>query len=301
MVQLQEIAVAANVTQVSIQPEDPQPPAEGGDYTVIPITMSFEGTYGELQNFLLRLQNLARLVTVNGLTYEEVEQQGEETTGGQENVENLLQIEVVAEVYAQPSGSAADPAVPVPRLLRLRRRQIPRPAEEARRMLDRLQEALVSLRENRVLPVLLVLAAVAIFAWIFSGFFLNGPDEEPISNQSAVTPSEAAQQDEETPSQAHKTPTTGLLATEVPAGTQSPGAEANAESYAAYESKDPFRPLLAEADAGDSGEEGSGGNAGSGSSTGGGGQTSGGNGSDSSRTGSGDGSRSFGNSSDNQG
>ena len=68
--------------------------------------MSFEGTYGELQNFLLRLQNLARLVTVNGLTYEEVEQQGEETTGGQENVENLLQIEVVAEVYAQPSGSA---------------------------------------------------------------------------------------------------------------------------------------------------------------------------------------------------
>ncbi len=112
VVQLQQIAAAANVTQVSIQPEDPQPPAEGGDFTVIPVTMSFEGTYGELQNFLLRLQNLARLVTVSGLTYGEVEQQGEETTGGQENVENLLQIEVVAEVYAQPSGSATPSATP---------------------------------------------------------------------------------------------------------------------------------------------------------------------------------------------
>lgn len=107
VVQLQEIAAAANVTQVSIQPEDPQPPAGGGDYTVIPVTMSFEGTYGELQNFLLRLQNLARLVTVSGLTYEEAEQQEGTTTGGGESPEDLLQIEVTSEVYAKASGSAA--------------------------------------------------------------------------------------------------------------------------------------------------------------------------------------------------
>lgn len=106
VVQIEEIANAANVTQVLIQPGAPEAPPGGGDFQRIPITMSFEGTYEQLQDFLFRSRNLARLVTINEVTYEPVE---EETVAAAE-VERLLQVEIQAEVYFQPSGESAGPA-----------------------------------------------------------------------------------------------------------------------------------------------------------------------------------------------
>ena len=76
VVQIQQIADEAKVTQLSIQPSSPEAPPGGGDFSRIPITMSFEGTYEELQDFLLRLRNLARLVTVNEVNYESAERGG---------------------------------------------------------------------------------------------------------------------------------------------------------------------------------------------------------------------------------
>ncbi len=35
----------------------------------MPITMTFEGTYEEMQDFTRRTHNLARLVTINDVTY----------------------------------------------------------------------------------------------------------------------------------------------------------------------------------------------------------------------------------------
>jgi type IV pilus assembly protein PilO len=114
VVQIEEIAKAAGVTQLAIEPGTPGPPPGGGDFSVVPITMSFEGTYEQLQDFLLRTRNLARLVTVNGVNYEEVEG----TTGAtvQEGIEKPLQVEIEAEVYFQPEGvpAGAAPAAPVP-------------------------------------------------------------------------------------------------------------------------------------------------------------------------------------------
>jgi type IV pilus assembly protein PilO len=114
VVQIEEIAKAAGVTQLAIEPGTPGPPPGGGDFSVVPITMSFEGTYEQLQDFLLRTRNLARLVTVNGVNYEEVEG----TTGAtvQEGIEKPLQVEIEAEVYFQPEDvpAAAAPAAPVP-------------------------------------------------------------------------------------------------------------------------------------------------------------------------------------------
>ena len=114
VVQIEEIAKAAGVTQLAIEPGTPSPPPGGGDFSVVPITMSFEGTYEELQDFLLRTRNLARLVTVNGVTYEEVEG----TTGAtvQQGIEQPLQVEIEAEVYFQPEEvpAGAAPAAPVP-------------------------------------------------------------------------------------------------------------------------------------------------------------------------------------------
>jgi type IV pilus assembly protein PilO len=101
-VQIEEIARESGVTQISLIPGTPAPPPGGGDYTVQPITMSFEGTYEELQEFLALTDDLARLVTVNGITYEEVEDLEEGTTT-QPEIEQMLLVEIEAEVYFQPT------------------------------------------------------------------------------------------------------------------------------------------------------------------------------------------------------
>ena len=116
VVQIEDVADAAGVTQLAIQPGTPGPPPGGGDYSVVPVTMSFEGTYEQLQTFLTQTRNLARLVTVNGLTYAEATQEG--TT--LQEIEQVLQVEIEAEVYFQPSvepssvPSGVTPSAPAP-------------------------------------------------------------------------------------------------------------------------------------------------------------------------------------------
>ncbi len=119
VVQIEEVAQAADVTQLTIEPGDPQAPTGGGDFSRIPITMSFEGTYEQLQDFLLRVRNLARLVTINEVNYEPVEERGGGETTVSRDVEDLLTVEIVAEVYVQPAaggdttgGGAASPPAP---------------------------------------------------------------------------------------------------------------------------------------------------------------------------------------------
>ncbi len=110
VVQIEEIAEEADVTQLSIQPGSPEAPPGGGDFSRIPITMSFEGTYEELQDFLLRVRNLARLVTVNEVTYEGA-RRGETTAANRGGEEDLLTVEILAETYVQPAaGGATTPA-----------------------------------------------------------------------------------------------------------------------------------------------------------------------------------------------
>jgi type IV pilus assembly protein PilO len=106
VVQIEQVAEGAGVTQLLITPEAPAPPPGGGDFSVIPVTMSFEGTYENMTDFLLRVRNLSRLVTINELTYEEVEAAagGETTTTDTTSEEDLLTVEVVAETYVQPAG-----------------------------------------------------------------------------------------------------------------------------------------------------------------------------------------------------
>jgi hypothetical protein len=81
------------------------------------------------------------------------------------------------------------------------------------------------LRDNRVIPPVLALLALLVFAWIVAGIFVGGPDEErQTSNEANFAQSEDA-------------PGSDPLAPEVE--------NRNVESYAAYQSKDPFRQLLA--------------------------------------------------------
>ncbi len=122
LVQIESVAIQAGVEQVSITPAPPEtPPNGGGDFSRIPVTMTFLGTYEDLQDFLLRLRNLSRLMTVNQVTYcrfpkplspeascdIDVETPEEEGTTDMANggaTQDLLQVELQAEVYVQPAA-----------------------------------------------------------------------------------------------------------------------------------------------------------------------------------------------------
>jgi type IV pilus assembly protein PilO len=128
VLQIEEIANASGVTQLSIEPGAPEPPPGGDDFSVIPITMSFEGTYEQMQDFLLRTRNLARLMTVRSVTFCRTQSLGatesacpaEAATTGEtttvEEIEEVLQVEIEAEVYFQPSDVPAgtSPTAPTP-------------------------------------------------------------------------------------------------------------------------------------------------------------------------------------------
>lgn len=119
VVQIEEVAGASDVTQLLLQPEAPTGPPEGtsGDFSRVPITMSFEGTYDQMQDFLFRTRNLARLVTVNEVTYEPVEPEDAAEPSATSGVERLLQVELQVEVYFQPSDTPnrqAAPEAPAP-------------------------------------------------------------------------------------------------------------------------------------------------------------------------------------------
>jgi hypothetical protein len=82
------------------------------------------------------------------------------------------------------------------------------------------------LRDNRVIPIVLALLALLVFAWIVAGAFLGGPAKEPVSNRAEVA-------------QAQNPPTSDPPAPEV----ENP----DVDTYAAYQFKDPFRQLVAPA------------------------------------------------------
>ncbi|MDQ5828330.1 MAG: hypothetical protein M3324_00285 [Actinomycetota bacterium] len=82
------------------------------------------------------------------------------------------------------------------------------------------------LRDNKVIPAVLALLALFVFAWVVAGIFLDTP-EEPVSNQTNF----AQQEDAGGPEP---------LAPDIE--------NRDVESYAAYQSKDPFRQLLAPAE-----------------------------------------------------
>jgi type IV pilus assembly protein PilO len=130
VVQVQEIADASGVTQLVVEPGDAGAPADGGDYRVVPVTMQFNGTYDEMQDFLLRTRNLARLVTVTDVSYcrvpviddehscpvEPPDPVEEETTTLAPGVESPLLVELQADIYFQPEGvpSGAETTAPTP-------------------------------------------------------------------------------------------------------------------------------------------------------------------------------------------
>jgi type IV pilus assembly protein PilO len=130
VVQVQEIADASGVTQLTVEPGDAAAPAGGGDYRVVPVTMQFNGTYDQMQDFLLRTRNLARLVTITDVSYcrvpviddehscpvEPPDPVEEETTTLAPGVEVPLLVELKADVYFQPEDvtSGAETAAPTP-------------------------------------------------------------------------------------------------------------------------------------------------------------------------------------------
>ena len=82
------------------------------------------------------------------------------------------------------------------------------------------------LRDNRLLPPVLALLALFVFAWVLAGVFLGGTDDQkPVAHRSEIAQADGA-------------------------GSSDPAApevdNPNVDSYAAYRSKDPFRQIIAE-------------------------------------------------------
>src|SRR5215217_6639491 len=82
------------------------------------------------------------------------------------------------------------------------------------------------LRDNRLLPPVLALLALLVFAWVLAGVFLGGTDDQkPVAHKSEIAQAGGA-------------------------GGSDPAAPVvdnpNVDSYAAYRSKDPFRQIMAE-------------------------------------------------------
>ncbi|HET9966278.1 MAG TPA: hypothetical protein VFQ10_12860 [Rubrobacter sp.] len=81
------------------------------------------------------------------------------------------------------------------------------------------------LRDNRLLPPVLALLALFVFAWVLAGVFLGRTDEQkPVAHRSEIAQADGA-------------------------GGSDPAApeidNPNVDSYAAYRSKDPFREIIA--------------------------------------------------------
>lgn len=125
------------------------------------------------------------------------------------------------------------------------------------------------LRGNKVIPPVLAVLALLIFSWVVAGIFVGEPEEERVANQANVV---AQSQDDSGDDGGSE--------------SQAPQIESrDADSYAAYESKDPFRQLFAPAESTtDTNQETTGGGAttpedtspSGGETTGGGGETGGG-------------------------
>ena len=81
------------------------------------------------------------------------------------------------------------------------------------------------LRDNRLLPPILALLALFVFAWVLAGVFVGGTDDQkPVAHRSEFAQADGA------------------------ANSDPPAPEIenrNVDSYAAYRSKDPFRRVLA--------------------------------------------------------
>lgn len=77
-------------------------------------------------------------------------------------------------------------------------------------------------RNNRVLPPVLALLALFVFAWILAGAFFDGPGQEPVAHRDDLAQSNVD-----------------------PAAPEIENSDV--DSYAAYRNKDPFRQLIAPA------------------------------------------------------
>lgn len=122
LVQIESVAIQSGVEQFEITPSPPEaPPNGGGDFSRIPVTMTFLGNYEDLQDFLLRIRNLSRLMTVNQVTYcrfpepispeascgvdiELAEEEGTTDMADRAAPPGSLEVEIQAEVYVQPAA-----------------------------------------------------------------------------------------------------------------------------------------------------------------------------------------------------
>lgn len=106
---------------------------------------------------------------------------------------------------------------------------------------DRIRDGL--LRDNKVIPPVLAVLSLLVFAWLIGGVFMGDPGEEEEQRASNQASLGQGSREEDLERRSPETP--------------APEAEnRDADSYAAFEPKDPFRDLIPKAGEGDKGGSG---------------------------------------------
>ena len=111
ILELNTIAGASGIRFVSIQP---QPQAVAGVYRTLPITLTFEGNYYDLTDFIYRLRSLVRVddgaLTANGRLYTLDQIDLHEAEEGFPSIEAVLIVSAYA--FGPASAAPAAPATP---------------------------------------------------------------------------------------------------------------------------------------------------------------------------------------------
>ncbi|MDQ3965035.1 MAG: hypothetical protein M3246_01065 [Actinomycetota bacterium] len=97
---------------------------------------------------------------------------------------------------------------------------------------NRIRDSL--LRGNKVIPPVLAVLALLIFTWLAAGAFMGGPGEQGDEEEQVSSQASLAQGPESPENQAPESPTPGVE-------------DRDADSFAKFRSKDPFRDIIPEA------------------------------------------------------
>lgn len=109
LLQVQDAATASGVGLGQIDPEFPATPPEGATLAQIRVTLVARGGYFSLQDFIRRLQELDRALSMDGITLSIAEDEGGE---GEAQTEGDILLQMATRIFFEVPAVQAPPTVP---------------------------------------------------------------------------------------------------------------------------------------------------------------------------------------------
>ncbi len=107
IIQMRKIADSAGIEFLSITPS---PPAAAGTSSVIALNISISGSFFQVKNYLTKLENLERLVIVDGINISSGSGTGSTSTGSSDTT--TLSVSLTARMFTRAPAAAAAGTTP---------------------------------------------------------------------------------------------------------------------------------------------------------------------------------------------